>query len=134
MLDIGWSELLVIGVVALLVVGPKDLPKLFHTVGQYMNKARAMAREFQRNMEEAARDAGVDEVTKSVRDATNMARGGMPSLHQIGRDFARPMSAPKPAAPAAAVPPAAPSAPAPAPSAEPAEPAAPVPPDASRPA
>ena len=44
MLDLGWSELLVIGIVALIVVGPKDLPVLFRNLGRFMGKARGMAR------------------------------------------------------------------------------------------
>ena len=55
MLDIGWSELLVIGVVALIVVGPKDLPVMFRTLGRFTAKARSMAREFQRAMDDAAK-------------------------------------------------------------------------------
>ncbi len=54
MFDIGWTELLVIGIVALIVVGPKDLPLMFHALGQFTAKARGMAREFQRAMEDAA--------------------------------------------------------------------------------
>ena len=53
MFDIGWSEMLVVGVVALIVVGPKDLPKMFHTLGEMTGKARGMAREFQRAMDAA---------------------------------------------------------------------------------
>ncbi len=67
MFDIGWSEMMVIGVVALIVVGPKDLPKMFHTVGQVMGKARGMAREFQRAMDAAARETGVSDVAKDLR-------------------------------------------------------------------
>ena len=63
MLDIGWSELLVIGIVALLVVGPKELPSLLRTVGQWVGRARGMAREFQKSMEDAAREADLDKVT-----------------------------------------------------------------------
>jgi sec-independent protein translocase protein TatB len=62
MLDIGWQELLVIGVLALLVVGPKELPGLLRTVGQWAGKARSVAREFQRSMEDAAREADLDEL------------------------------------------------------------------------
>lgn len=60
MLDIGWSELLLIGVVALIVVGPKDLPVMFHTLGRVTARARQMAREFSRAMEDAAKDTGLD--------------------------------------------------------------------------
>lgn len=67
MLDIGWTELLIIGVVALVVVGPKDLPKMFRTVGQFMGKARAMAREFQRAMDAAADESGVKDMAREMR-------------------------------------------------------------------
>ena len=67
MFDIGWSEMMVIGVVALIVVGPKDLPKMFHTVGQVMGKARGMAREFQRAMDAAGRETGVSDVARDLR-------------------------------------------------------------------
>lgn len=72
MLDIGWSELLVIGVVALIVVGPKDLPHLFHSLGRLTAKARSMAREFTSAMEEAAKDSGVDEAASSIREVKSL--------------------------------------------------------------
>jgi len=77
MLDIGWQELLVIGVLALLVVGPKELPGLLRTVGQWAGKARSVAREFQRSMEDAAREADVAEFQKLKdvkRDVESMTR------------------------------------------------------------
>lgn len=74
MLDIGWSELLVIGAVALIVVGPKELPKLLRTVGQFVGKARSMAREFQRSMDEAAREGDLKELTDLKRDFDKMGR------------------------------------------------------------
>lgn len=68
MFDIGWSELMVIGALALIVVGPRDLPKMLRTLGQYVAQARGMAREFQRSMEDAAREADLTDI-KELRDA-----------------------------------------------------------------
>lgn len=68
MLDIGMSEMLIVGVVALIVVGPKDLPKMFHTVGEVVGKARGMAREFQSAMNAAAKEAGVKDISKDLRN------------------------------------------------------------------
>jgi sec-independent protein translocase protein TatB len=77
MLDIGWQELLVIGVIALLVVGPKELPGLLRTVGQWAGRARSVARDFQRSMEDAAREADLDELKNFQnikRDVEKMGR------------------------------------------------------------
>jgi sec-independent protein translocase protein TatB len=75
MFDMGWSELLVVGVVALIVVGPKDLPVLFRKVGQFVGKAKGMAREFSTAMNDAADDTGMREISsglnKSLKAATN---------------------------------------------------------------
>ncbi len=69
MFDLGMMEILVIGIVALIVVGPKDLPGLFRTVGNFVGKMKGMAREFQRSMDAAAKDAGVDEALDGVKSA-----------------------------------------------------------------
>ena len=74
MLDIGWSELVLVGIVALIVVGPKELPRMFRTVGQYVGKARGMAREFQRAMDRAADDAGVTDIKDSINQAASIGR------------------------------------------------------------
>ncbi|UWR27697.1 Sec-independent protein translocase protein TatB [Sulfitobacter sp. S223] len=75
MFDIGMTEMLVVGVVALIVVGPKDLPVMFRRVGQFVGKAKGMAREFTSAMNDAADQSGVREVTsginKSLKAATN---------------------------------------------------------------
>lgn len=91
MFDIGWSELLVIAVVAIVVVGPKDLPKLMRTFGHYAGKLRRAASDFQRQFEEAMRESEIDEVRKaieSVRDET-------PSL-DLKAPIDKPMMLPKP--------------------------------------
>jgi sec-independent protein translocase protein TatB len=69
MLDIGWPELFLIGVVALIVVGPKDLPKALRTAAQMLHKARAMSREFQSGLAEIAREAELDELKRNVEGA-----------------------------------------------------------------
>ncbi len=77
MFDLGWSELLVIGIVALIVVGPKDLPGMFRTVGNFIGKAKSMAREFSRAMNDAADQAGVNDVTDTLKKATNPMSGAV---------------------------------------------------------
>ncbi len=66
MFDIAWSELGLIGLVALVVIGPKDLPRVMRNLGQWTRKARAMAAEFQRNLDEMMREAELDEIRKEV--------------------------------------------------------------------
>jgi sec-independent protein translocase protein TatB len=87
MFDIGWTELLLIGIVALIVIGPKDLPEMFRTLGRFTAKARGMAREFSRAMEAAADEAGVKDVAKDIRDAANMPRTGMDAVKDAARKF-----------------------------------------------
>ena len=74
MFDIGWSELLVIGAVALIVVGPKDLPGMLRTGGRMVAKARGMAREFQGAMEDAAREADLKEFTDIKKDVAGWSK------------------------------------------------------------
>jgi sec-independent protein translocase protein TatB len=75
MFDIGWSELVVIGVVALIAIGPKELPGVLRTVGQYMGKIRRMAAEFQGQFQEAMREAEMADLKKSVDEMTDAAKG-----------------------------------------------------------
>jgi sec-independent protein translocase protein TatB len=73
MFDLGWAELLVIGIVALIVVGPKDLPVLFRKVGQFVGKAKGMAREFSTAMNDAADESGVREATSGINKSLKAA-------------------------------------------------------------
>jgi len=66
MFDIAWSELFVIIIVALVVVGPKDLPKLMRTVGQWAGRARAMADQFRRSFDDMARQSELEELRSEV--------------------------------------------------------------------
>jgi sec-independent protein translocase protein TatB len=73
MFDFGLSmgELMVIALVALIVVGPKDLPRMLRMVGRFVTRVRGMAGEFQRHLDSAIREAGIDDVKKEVTSMTN---------------------------------------------------------------
>ncbi|MSP51720.1 MAG: twin-arginine translocase subunit TatB [Alphaproteobacteria bacterium] len=78
MFDIGWSELLVIAVVTVVFIGPRELPKMLMTIGRWTAKARSIAREFQTNLEDMAREAEMDEVKESLQSAANIDLGVNP--------------------------------------------------------
>jgi sec-independent protein translocase protein TatB len=122
MFDIGWSELIIIGVVALIVIGPRDLPEMFRTLGRFTAKLRSMAREFQRAMESAADEAGVKDVAKDLKSMTSTRNLGLDAVKDAASKFEKwdPLKpAAKPAAAKAAAPNVAlgPGAPPPAPAA-----------------
>ena len=101
MLDIGWSELMVIGVVALIVIGPKELPEMFRTLGRFTAKARSMARDFQRAMEQAANETGVKDVAKDLTAVTSPSSMGLSAVKKAADKFEKwdPLKPqPKPAA------------------------------------
>ena len=85
MLDVGWTELLLIGVVALIVIGPKDLPVMFHTLGRITARARGMAREFSSAMEDAAKASGVHEATKELAELKKMTSARSLGLDALSR-------------------------------------------------
>src|SRR5881392_1438537 len=68
--DIGWSELLLIGVVALVFIGPKDLPRALRVAGFWVRKARTLSREFQGSIDQMIREAELDEVRQDLKKAT----------------------------------------------------------------
>ncbi|MDB9857274.1 Sec-independent protein translocase protein TatB [Amylibacter sp.] len=87
MFSIGMPEMAVIGIVALIVVGPKDLPQMFRKVGQFVGKARGMARDFQRAMEQAADDSGVGDMAADVKRATSMKNLGLDDIKTTMNDY-----------------------------------------------
>src|SRR5271167_776065 len=75
MFDIGWSEFVVIGVVALIVIGPKELPAVLRAIGQWTTKIRRMAGEFQSQFQEAMREAEMADLKKQVDELGDSAKG-----------------------------------------------------------
>src|SRR6202022_2998672 len=72
LLDMGWSELMLIGIVALVVIGPKDLPKALRVAGFWVRKARTLSREFQSSVEQMVREAELDEVREQLKKASEI--------------------------------------------------------------
>ncbi|MGX1196317.1 Sec-independent protein translocase protein TatB [Parvibaculum sp. MBR-TMA-1.3b-4.2] len=91
MFDLGWSELLLIAVIALVVVGPRDLPRMMRTAGQYMAKARKVAREFQATFDELARETEVEELRREVASLKSEATA---PLSEMRKDLDKAMQPP----------------------------------------
>jgi len=86
-MDFGFAELMVIGIVALIVVGPKDLPGMFRQLGKFTAKIRRMAREFSRAMEDAADEAGVKETAKSLKTMTSAKNLGLDTVRDAAKGW-----------------------------------------------
>ena len=87
MFDLGLTELLLIGIVALIIVGPKDLPVLFRRVGEFVGRMKGMAREFTSAMNDAADETGVKDVAKTMRAATNPIKTELDKVGETSRGF-----------------------------------------------
>src|ERR671929_2218806 len=105
MFDIGWSELVVIAVVALIAIGPKELPGVLRSVGHWMGKIRRMAAEFQGQFQEAMREAEMADLKKEVESIGNTARDLGASVEAATRieDPTQPVT-PTPSGPSASTP------------------------------
>ncbi|WP_420405039.1 Sec-independent protein translocase protein TatB [Nisaea sp.] len=71
MFDLGWQEFMLIAFVAVVVVGPRDLPRVVRSVSTYIRKARSVARDFQNSLEEVAREAELDELRKEAKSISS---------------------------------------------------------------
>ena len=80
--DIGWMELMVIGIVALIVVGPKDLPVMFRKAGLFVGRIKGMAREFTSAMNDAADQTGMREMNREMKALTNPRQYGLDKVKQ----------------------------------------------------
>lgn len=92
MLDIGWTELLVIAIVLIVVVGPKDLPPMLRAFGKMTTNLRKMAGEFRSQFDEALKESELDDVRKTISDAqrlnpTNALRDAINPLRQMGQEI-----------------------------------------------
>jgi len=84
MFDLGWGKIVIIAVIALIVIGPKELPAVLRTVGQWMGKIRRMAAEFQAQFQEAMREAEMADLKKSVDAITEATRDLNKGFDPIG--------------------------------------------------
>ncbi|CDZ51453.1 Sec-independent protein translocase protein TatB [Neorhizobium galegae] len=92
MLDIGWTELLVIAIVLIVVVGPKDLPPMLRAFGKMTTNLRKMAGDFRSQFDEALKESELDDVRKTISDAqrlnpTNALRDAINPLRQMGQEI-----------------------------------------------
>lgn len=114
-MDFSWSEMLLVGIVALIVIGPKDLPGMFRELGRITAKIRSMGREFSRAMEQAAKESGVKEAADGLKAVSNPVGTGLNAVKSAADKFekwdpiknaavpSKPLTPPPmPAAPAAA--------------------------------
>lgn len=77
MFGLGWAEIMVVGIVALIVIGPKELPVVFRKVGQFVGKAKGMARDFSSAMHDAAKESGMEDAMESMNSITD-------TVHMVG--------------------------------------------------
>jgi sec-independent protein translocase protein TatB len=105
MFDISWTEFLLIGVVALIVIGPKELPTVLRTLGQWTRRVRSMAADFQKQFQEAMREAEMSDLKKQVDDIAHDIKSYDPlkdvraDVEAAGKDIQSSLAKPAPTAP-----------------------------------
>ena len=114
MFDISWGKLVIIGVVALIVIGPKELPAVLRTIGQWMGKIRRMASEFQGQFQEAMREAEMADLKKQFDETASAVTSTFDTTdikNELEKMIQEPAAASPPASSVAATPPSDPTAP-----------------------
>lgn len=101
MFDIGWQELTMVIVIAIIVIGPRELPGTLRTIGKYVRKMKGMAREFQGQMDEMAREADLQDLRQTMKDAQalnpkNMIKDAVDPTGDLQRDLNTDVSTPSP--------------------------------------
>jgi len=89
MFGMGWAELMIVGIVALIVVGPQELPMLFRKMGQFAGKARGMAKEFTKAMNDAADQSGVGDIQKTINAAANPLNTALQGVKDTTSSFTK---------------------------------------------
>jgi sec-independent protein translocase protein TatB len=87
MFGFDWPELIIIGIVALIFIGPEDLPDMFRQLGRFTAKLRQMSREFSRAMEQAAKDTGVSDVARDLKTSTSVKGMGLDKMREAADKF-----------------------------------------------
>ena len=93
MFDLGWSKLIIIAMLAIVVVGPKDLPALLRTIGKFVSQIRRQADEFRRQFDEAMRDTELDQIRKDVEEIKSSTEATVRDIGRSAEDSVKPLEA-----------------------------------------
>lgn len=93
MFDLGWSKLIIIAMLAIVVVGPKDLPALLRTIGKFVSQIRRQADEFRRQFDEAMRETELDQIRKDVEEIKSSTEATVRDIGRSAEDSVKPLEA-----------------------------------------
>src|SRR5579863_3758888 len=99
MFDFAWSEIMVIALIALVVIGPKDLPRVLRSLGKWASRARMIAREFQGSIDQMIRESELDEVRREVQkvaaiDLDHQIKSTVDPTGELGKELSSPTALP----------------------------------------
>jgi sec-independent protein translocase protein TatB len=89
--DLGWSKLIIIAMLAIVVVGPKDLPALLRAIGKFVGQIRRQADEFRRQFDEAMKDTELEQIRKDVEDIKRTATESVRDIERSAEDSVKPL-------------------------------------------